>query len=300
MLKPLISICIPAYRAERYLPETLESIRVQVFKNWELIVVEDGSHDETEALVRRFSDSVSQSVSFMRHGSNQGLPATRNACISRSAAPYIALLDADDLWKPEHLDTLICKANGTNADLVHSGVDLFNSETGVVFERRAPSPADFAEYPRSLFVGRYVIQPSSVLMRRSLCQSIGGFDPQCRYVEDREFWLRFVRAGGVVEYSGSVTCRYRKHINAMSSNAAEMAVGVAKVFERNADWSAMPLGLRRRSTAEGWCSAGRIVLRSDPRLARNYFGRALRHEAHSPRLLTYWLVALLLSFAKRP
>ena len=76
-INPTVSICIPAYHAERYLPETLKSVREQSFREWELIVIEDGSQDGTEEIVRQFAGEVSQNVTFQRHMQNRGLPATR-------------------------------------------------------------------------------------------------------------------------------------------------------------------------------------------------------------------------------
>jgi len=299
MLEPLVSICIPSYKAEKYLPETLESVRSQTFERWELVLVEDGSRDGTEEIVRKFARTVSQPVYFIRHAKNQGLPATRNTCIARAHAPQIALLDADDLWTPEHLETVFRRSIETGADLVHSGVMLFESATGEDTELRVPSHTAVSEFPRSLFLGDYVIQPSSVLLRRSFWEKVGGFDPECRYVEDREFWLRLVRAGAQVNHTSAVTCRYRQHGEAMSRDAAAMALGCAEVLERNADWEELPIDLRRNGAAEGWCSAGRLVLKENPALAQNYFGRALRHSAGSPRLLAYWFAATVLNITKR-
>lgn len=295
---PLVSICIPAYQAERYLPETLASVRAQTFTEWELIVIEDGSCDRTEQIVSDFAWTVNQPVFFDRHMPNRGLSATRNTCISHASAPWVALLDADDIWTPGHLAGVVDKAENTNADLIHSGVMLFASDSLRDVEVRAPSREAIAEFPKSLFRGDYAIQPSSVLLRRRTCQEIGGFDPRCRYVEDRDFWLRLVRAGAQVAFVGELTCRYRQHGDAMSRNIAEMALGAAEVFERNIDWPAVPISLRRHCAAEGWCSAGRLVLRRDPRLALSYFTRALRHQTGSPRLLAYWTVSLFLAWMK--
>ena len=81
MTTPRVSICIPAFKAEAYLAETLASVRAQTFANWELIVTEDGSRDRTEAIVAAFAATVPQPVRYMRHEPNRGLPATRNAGI---------------------------------------------------------------------------------------------------------------------------------------------------------------------------------------------------------------------------
>jgi len=298
MPDPLISICIPAYKAEAFIGETLASVRAQTFTDWELIVIEDGSHDQTENLVRAFAHTVAQPVQFHRHEANQGLPGTRNTAIGRARGEWIALIDSDDLWTPTHLaDTLAC-ARETGADLVHSGVIMFDSDTGRDLETRAPSTAATAAFPRSLFTGEYIIQPSSVLLRRAVCQRVGGFDPHCRYVEDREFWLRLVRDDAKVRHAPTLTCRYRQHAGAMTKNASAMAEGVAHVFESNADWAAVPSALRREHAASAWLSAGRIVLRTDPRRARGHFACALRHQPWSPNLQFYWCAAAVLGLFK--
>jgi hypothetical protein len=135
-------------------------------------------------------------------------------------------------------------------------------------------------------------------MRTTLCRKVGGFDPNCRYVEDRELWLRLVRAGAKVRHEPFLTCRYRQHESAMTKNTAAMAEGVANVFERNADWEAMPRTLRRERTASAWLSAGRIVLRSDPQRARAYISKGLRHRPFAPVLLGYWGASILLGLFK--
>src|SRR6266542_3994442 len=165
MTSPLISICIPAYNADRYLPAALESIRAQRFKDWELIVTEDGSRDETETIVAEFARTVSQSVRYTRHAQNLGLPATRNTGIEAARGEWIALLDADDLWTAGHLEAAAVLLPQTDAELIHSGSVLFDSESGREIEVRAPSPEVVAAFPRSLFNGAYIIQPSSVILR---------------------------------------------------------------------------------------------------------------------------------------
>ena len=185
------------------------------------------------------------------------------------------------------------------AEIVHAGSILFESETGERIGVRAPSPESVATFPRSLFCGDYVIQPSSVLMKRSLWERVGGFDPAFRYVEDREMWLRCARAGASFAYTGRQTCLYRRHGEALTRHAAAMAVASAEVFERNSDWEALPRSLRSRSAAEAWRSAGRIVLRQDPRSARRFFANALRHQRIAPSTVAYLLAAAAFSVGRR-
>lgn len=278
---PRISVCIPAYRAERHLAETLETVRAQEFTDWELVLVEDGSRDGTEAIVRGFGASVSQSVQYLRHETNQRLPATRNSTIAAARAPWIAILDGDDLWAPDHLAVCFARAEKGDVDFVHGGAMLFESETGRDIELRAPSAQAVAEFPISLFDNRYVIQPSTVLLAKSLWERVGGFDPQFHHLEDREMWLRCARAGARFAYTGRDSCRYRKHRVSMSAPleaVAEMAENSARLFERHLDWDVVPLAVRRRLTADAWSAAARLRWRSNPALAREYFKRACEFE----------------------
>ncbi len=286
MSSPLISICIPAYKADRYLAETLESVGKQTYPHWELIVVEDGSHDRAEEIVTGFASTVTQSVRFIRHEENRGLPATRNTGIEAALGNWVALLDSDDLWKPEHLESLVRQIYRTpDATLVHAGSILFQSETGKFLETRAPSPEMTGNFPHSLFVGQYIIQPASVLLRRELWEKVGGFDPAFRYVEDRDMWLRCARAGGRFVYSGEETCLYRKHTGALSTHAPEMAEAAAAVFDKHLDWEAIPRDLRRRLAAETWAAAGKLRQRKEPGLAHRNFQRACATDWR----LDWWL-----------
>ena len=299
MSSPAVSICTPAFKADRYLLETLESVRAQTFTNWELIVTEDGSRDRTEEIVRDFAKTVSQPVTYHRHDPNRGLPATRNHGISIANAPWIALLDSDDLWTSDHLASTMALVAQNNADLIHGGSQLFDSDTGRDSELRVPSADEQKTFPLSLFLAQYVIQPSSVLLRKELWSRVNGFNPDFRYVEDREMWLRCARAGGRFAYTGKVTCRYRKHGAALSKHAGPMAVASAKVLEQHVDWTALPETVRREETSTGWMSAGRILLREDPRTAADYFSRASRHKPFSPKIWSYRAAALACGLLKR-
>ena len=271
---PRISICIPAYNADAYLAQALESIRNQTFEDWELIVTEDGSKDNAEALVGIFAKTVSQPVIYQRHEVNQGLPATRNTGIAASRGEFIALLDADDYWAPHHLEMVLANLLETGADLGHSGSVLFESDSGKTLGVRAPCRSEIDGFPLSLFTGDYIIQPSSVILRKSLWERAGRFDPSFRYVEDREMWLRCARVGGRFVFTGEATCFYRKHGTALSTHSGPMAVAWARAFQKQLDWEAIPEALRRRFTEEAWIGAGRILQRSEPRKAADCLVRA--------------------------
>ena len=289
MPDPLISICIPAYKAEHFIGETLASVKAQTFTDWELIVTEDGSRDRTEEIVTAFAATVPQTVSYGRHDPNRGLPATRNAGITAARAQWISLLDSDDLWTPDHLAVCIETAKQSHAEFIHGGSVLFNSDTGKTLETRAPSTEDCRTLTLSLFKAHYVIQPSSVLFRREIWERAGKFDPSFRYVEDRDMWLRCARAGARIEYTGRITCRYRKHTSALSTHSAPMAEAAARVFEKHLDWEAIPKNLRRDLCAEAWAAAAKLRWRAEPKIANGH----LRHACNIHWRFRWWAHSVL-------
>lgn len=274
MSSPAISICIPAYNAECYIAETLNSVRAQGFSDWELIVIDDDSCDNTEQIVRSFAQSVPQPVRYTRQAPSRGPSATRNAGISAARAEWIALLDSDDIWLPEHLETCLKTAVETGAELIHSGSILFDSETGADTSVRAPSAEDIAGLPLTLFKSSYIIQPSSAIITRALWSRAGRFDPSLRYAEDLDMWLRCFRVGGRIAYTGRETCRYRRRAFSLSTHNAPTAESVARAFEKHLDWSALPANFCRIDSARAWSASARLHWRSQPKLAAAHFRRA--------------------------
>jgi len=271
---PSVSICIPAYNSGAFIFETLESIRAQTYSSWELIVTDNGSIDDTEAIVRQFAGTVDQSITFKKNEHNLGLAANRNAGILLARAEWVALLDSDDLWLPEHLETCMQVSSETGAELIHSGSLLFDSDSRAFISLRAPTEEDILELPLSLF-GLYIIQPSSVLMSRQLWRRAGRFDSSLVHGnEDVDMWLRCARAGASIVYTRRETLLYRKHARALSTNSLQMAQDAARVFHKHLYWSSIPLDFRLARCAKAWSDSARLQWRSNPKLAAVHFQRA--------------------------
>jgi glycosyltransferase involved in cell wall biosynthesis len=291
----MISIVIPAYNAAGFLAETLQSIAAQEYADWELIVVEDGTDDGTRSMVTQFAQGRPQGIHYLRHEKNQGLPATRNTGIAQARGEWVAFIDADDLWTSAHLRNLHELSNRSGADLLHTGVILFQSETGEHLSFRDPDQDAIAHLPISLFEGNYPIQPSSSMVRTKLLRDTGGFDVSFRYVEDREYWIRLVRHNARIAFSPEHTCLYRQHGSAMTQNAERMSLGIAMVHDKHGDWEKVPKGLRCSLAAKAWLTAGRIILRTRPSQARKYFRRSIHWKKSFIPAYLYWCVAALLS-----
>jgi len=278
MKPPLVSICIPAYEAEALIAETLASVRAQTFQDWEVIVTEDGSKDRTEALVNEFAKTVTQPVIYNRHEKNQGLPRTRNTGIKTARGAWIAWLDADDLWRNDHLEALIAKAKTADGELVFSGSLLFESDSKKAVGVRAPTEEHLRALPLSLYMGWLSVMPSAVLILRSAFERYGLVSVDYPYVNDTEYWLRVMRGGGRIGYSGEISCLYRQHTNAMSRRAAEMNEDSARLCENYAAWSAIPPRYKRKRPADLYRWASNASISKNPGQALRFIGKSLRAD----------------------
>jgi len=293
MSEALISICIPAYNASKFIAETLESVKKQTYSQWELIVVEDGSLDGTKEIVEVFSKEVTQSVRYLLNEKNLGLTTTRNVAAKAARGEWIALLDSDDLWHESHLADLIkTSVNQPDCLLIHSGSILFDSESGKVLSERAPTNEDIEQFPISLFQMNYIIQPSSVMIAYKLFKATGGSNTEFRYAEDIEFWFRIAKKGYKFAFTGRNTCYYRKHAGAITTKVLELTVETARVYDENQDWETIPKKIKRRLASEAWLSAARLYKKNNKSLAVKYILKSLQYQITLKHLIHFALIQL--------
>ncbi len=293
MYSPLISVCIPAYRADKFLEQALRSVGAQTYPHWEVIVTEDGSKDRAEDQTRAFARTVSQTVVYNRHAANRGLPATRNTGIASSRGHWIAFLDADDQWEPDHLQSLFDASQGGLCDLVYSGSVLFDEQRGERTGVRTPSPADLADLPTALYMGNLSIMPSAVMIRRDAFAHFGPVSSEYPICNDTEYWLRLLWLGGRLRYSGKNTCIYRQHPSSMSRKEAAILLETARLCEKYAHWEAISPVLRRTRPSSLYRWAARTLLREAPEEARAVLQNALRLEPLNPKNVGLWTKAYL-------
>jgi glycosyltransferase involved in cell wall biosynthesis len=182
---PLVSILIPTFLRKTFLPEALDSVFGQTYPNKEVIVVEDGSH-VAEDVARQFGDEVRYIWQ-----PNQGVAAARNTAAQVARGAWIALLDDDDIWLPEKLmRQMELVSSFPSLGFVHT--NYFWLRSGTPEERPFPLAAAVPSgwVTRELFLARFSVLPSSVLIRKDVFHLVGGFNPAYRLVEDYDLWLR--------------------------------------------------------------------------------------------------------------
>jgi glycosyltransferase involved in cell wall biosynthesis len=194
-MKPFFSVVIPTYNRAEKLRRTIESVLAQSFRNFEVLVMDDGSTDDTRAVVEAFDDSR------IRYdwAPNSGGPATpRNRGIDAATADWVCFLDADDLWHPDKLDQVArCIEGNPGADLICHDVVTSVEASGEKFTSRC-GPFERDLYRVMLTEGNQVITSAATVRREFLDRHGLRFNTSPDYVivEDYDLWLRIALAGG--------------------------------------------------------------------------------------------------------
>jgi GT2 family glycosyltransferase len=300
-----ISVIVPAYNAARTVAATLDAILAQTSPAREIIVVDDGSKDDTRGALEPYRDRVR-----IIHQVNSGVSASRNRGVTEAAGEWLAFCDADDLWDPDKLrvasavleawpdaellfhdysiliDGRIVEERGT-----HSRQTLFPifKETSttlpdILTSHRAVHPEGVAERWRSvatwfgspypaLMLGNFVL-PSTVMIRRRTFDSIGGFDSTFRYAEDTEFFLRLGKVASFLWADAALTAYRRTAGTLLTGNMMPTILNSTRAVEAHC------LGDPAILAAYG-SAARKAVGRRYARLAYFYLADLQRREAGS-------------------
>ena len=225
MANPLVSVIIPNYNYAQYLPQTLDSVLAQTYPHVEIIVVDDGSTDGSEAVLREYSDRVS---SFQQQ--REGVSVARNLGVQKSSGQLIAFLDADDLWLPTKLERQVQKfMEDPDLGLVHCGWAAIDKH-GKVSNPRLEGLEGWVA--KELLMFRQAIHSSSgAVVTREVVEEIGGFDPRLSTSADWDFSYR-VAIRRRVAFVPEVLFHYRLHGTNMSANIRLMEHDTLLAFSK--------------------------------------------------------------------
>lgn len=220
----LVSVVIPAYNAQATLDDTLNSVRSQTHRNLEIVVVDDGSTDDTAIIAQRHS-AVDPRVRVIRQD-NAGVAAARNAGIAATSGRYVAPIDADDLWAPSKIarQLLAAAKDQGKVGLVYSWFAVIDQDNGVL---RLEDGADAeGAVLRQLLLGNFVGNGSSALILRSAIEFAGFYDVAlrasgCEGAEDYKMYLEIAEQYQFAIVPDYLT-GYREYSGNMSSDVARM------------------------------------------------------------------------------
>lgn len=198
---PLVSVCIPSYRGAPYIDEAIRSVLAQTYTNFELIVVDDASPDNTCAVVEKIQDAR---LRIVRHTTNAGAEGNWNRCLQEAKGVYVKILPQDDWLEPDCLARQIAILEATqyrDVSLVFCGRTIIDSD-GKRLVSRGYAPHVSGRIDRRTLIrdtirsGANVMgEPGAVLFRSADAQRIGLFDASIPYVVDVDYWVRLLAIG---------------------------------------------------------------------------------------------------------
>ena len=215
---PQVSIIIPAYNIAPFIVESLDSVFSQTFKNFEIILINDGSRDTKDleiALEPYFEKIVYGSQK------NSGAAQARNAAICLARGELLAFLDGDDVWHPDFLESSVNFLEKNDFQMVYCDAELFGEQlfAGRTFMRDAPSTGEVNTL--SLIGGECNVITSGTVIKKELVEEFGVFDVELPRTQDFDLWFRLAKNGVKIGYQTKVLLKYRVHPNNLSGTSVD-------------------------------------------------------------------------------
>ena len=224
-MPPLISVVIPVYNGQTTIRETVDSVLKQTLTDFELLIINDGSTDNTLEIVESIADPRIKIFSYP----NKGLSASRNRGIREAASDLITFLDADDLWSSDKLATQHqVLTEHPLADVAYSWTDYIDENSE--FLQAGLHITANGDVLAKLLTVNFIESGSNVLIRQSALRSVGFFDESLPAAEDWDMWLRLAQASEFVAVS-AVQVFYRR-TSSMSSNVVRQEQACLTVINR--------------------------------------------------------------------
>lgn len=222
---PLVSAVIPAYNAEKFLIETIESVLAQTYENIECIVVNDGSIDGTANIAKSFGDKIR----FIEKP-NGGVSSARNLGIEKANGELVAFLDADDLWLPHKIEKQVeIYRQNKNVGLIYSSVRIVNETGEVIGEAEQKFDKDALE--RILCLETPVYLTMTGVVPKKVFETVGGFDEKLSTSADGDMACRIALEYELAPIEQPLAL-YRQHGNQMHLNLAALEKDTTRIFDK--------------------------------------------------------------------
>jgi teichuronic acid biosynthesis glycosyltransferase TuaG len=227
--KPLVSVIMPAYNAGRFISQAIDSVLNQSYDNWELLIVNDGSSDNTAEVVKRYSDKRIQ----LREQENKGVSSARNSGLRQMTGSFYCFLDADDVLPPDSLAQRL-NAFTDPVDYVDGIVRIFDHSMSNVLRIYSPSfrgrpLQELVRLKSNCFFG-----PSWMIRKK---EPLIFFNETLTHGEDLLYYIELARHGGEYSFVKNDIYHYRSHVTSAMNNLDDLGKGYRKIFSIIKGWS---------------------------------------------------------------
>ena len=229
--KELISVIMPAYNSEKYIGRTIESVLAQDYANLELIIVDDGSKDNTRAIAEGYAARDSRIKVLVQ--SNQGVSVARNYALDNAIGKYVAFLDSDDLWDSDNLTNMVNVGEHTDAGFICAGMDIVNIDGSIEQGDTIFKDGSLMEFVTDNNEIRFFFGVGSILIRRDILERYHiRFDAGIAIMEDIGFYIKLLTVTKI-KHVPKIMAHYCKH-DASATTAAynpEKWSGSVEIFK---------------------------------------------------------------------
>lgn len=226
-----ISVIIPAYNVASYIGETLDSLLAQTYTDYEVVIINDGSTDDTEHAIAPYRERFGARLFYQRQANN-GLARARNAGLRAARGRYLALLDADDIWVPEFLEKMLALIESDpTLDLVFPNAWFWGSPNFSGREFQSVFPAsEPVTFEKVLRRECYIF--GLAMFKRELLEKVGYYDEDLGASEDFDLWLRMLRHGCRFGFTREPLVKYRWRAESLSNNSDKLLNNLSKVYHK--------------------------------------------------------------------
>ena len=207
----MVSIITPCYNASAFIEQTILSVQAQTYTDWEMLIVDDCSNDNSAEIIKRYADK-DRRIKYLNTDRSSGSPVKpRNIGIENAKGRYIAFLDSDDVWFPDKLEKQLNLFHDKKVAVVYSNYEKMN-ENGERGNRiiKAPSETNYYDLLKGNVIGNLTGVYDTEKVGKVYCQNI--------HHEDYILWLSILKKGFIAKNTNTVTALYRVRNNSVSSN----------------------------------------------------------------------------------
>lgn len=288
-INKLVSVVIPTHNRADLLPRAIESVLNQTYSNFEIIVVSDGSTDNTEEVVKKYLGKDTR-IKFISYSPARGGNVARNTGIDASEGEYVAFLDDDDEWLPQKLEKQVALLDyDEKIGLVYTGVHIIYVNENVEYNSMSKEHGDLR---KRILIDNCVGTTSTVILRKSILQESGMFDVELKALQDFDLWIR-VAQNSKVEVIPEPMINYynylgKKQVSAVTQKYVDAFGYINKKYEKEMNELSID-EMHQKQIEENFLLANKAMRNGEAKLARIYLKRILKNSFSKKAFAYYFL-----------
>ncbi len=246
MNKGLVSIITPVYNGQDFLDRSIKSVLAQTYENWELLLIDDGSSDNSVQIIKYYLED--NRIKLLRNESNSGIPTTRNKGIENSTGEFIALLDQDDEWLPHKLEKQVNRflEIDDSFGLIYSNVEVRTDQGILADQKKEIEPEVSIQSNLELMLSRNLITSPTAMVKRKALEEVGLFDESIRWGgDDYDLWIRIAHKYKF-DYIDEVLCIRHEHQQNYSADKKRMMLKTIELGEKYVEQFGLEPSLSRK------------------------------------------------------